>query len=179
MSKYRSKLAAVISENCPPTLLQKLQKDGCDCENTAPHLPAKTVKTHYGSYDSTLGGAFSKIDGETCPDGQGASQGGDFENMPPRPPAKTARSPFGSYDSTQGSPFPEIEEAGEPDALPDPKMERRRQWLLAELRRHPEVQRVFLVDGDSDPVRVALGIRGKGTCELTIPAGRWDPIKFR
>jgi hypothetical protein len=65
------------------------------------------------------------------------------------------------------------------DALRDPAQERRRQAVLQRLREHPDVARAFETEEDSEGnMRVALAVRGKGTCELVIAADRWDPIKF-
>jgi hypothetical protein len=66
----------------------------------------------------------------------------------------------------------------DPQALADPAQERRRLTALEMLRRHPEITRAVVVDGDADPVRVALAIRNVGTCELLIPRDRWDPFRF-
>lgn len=65
-----------------------------------------------------------------------------------------------------------------PEAPPNPGMERRRRAVLRMLRDNPEVERAWMADGDLDPVRVALAVRGVGTCELTIAAGRWDEFRF-
>lgn len=66
----------------------------------------------------------------------------------------------------------------QPD-IPSDIMERRRKWLLRQLQERPEIQTAFLVDeANVGPVKVALGIRGIGTCELLIPRDRWDPAGF-
>ncbi len=54
-----------------------------------------------------------------------------------------------------------------------------RSRLLAHLAVDPELVRAFeVVDPDSDPVRVAVAIRGVGSCELLIRQERWDPVEF-
>ena len=60
----------------------------------------------------------------------------------------------------------------------DAAMEQRRQRVLAMLERRPEIERAYLVDGDSDPVRVALAVRAVGSCELQIARDRFDPIEL-
>lgn len=34
----------------------------------------------------------------------------------------------------------------------------------------------MVCDAEGDPVPVAVAIRGKGTCEVHIPAARFDPF---
>ncbi len=64
------------------------------------------------------------------------------------------------------------------DTLPDAGMERRRQAVLRMLSKHPEISRAEIADAEEDPVRIALGVRGVGSCELTVPASKWCPFQF-
>jgi len=61
-------------------------------------------------------------------------------------------------------------------ALHDPAAEARRQRVLAVLAENPALRLAVVCDGEGDPVPVAIGIRDKGTCEVHIPATRFDPI---
>lgn len=87
-------------------------------------------------------------------------------------------------NSTIGAQGAHAQETGErapkqdSDTLSDEAMERRRQAVLRLLRESPEITRATVADGDLDPVRVALAVRGIGTCELTIAADKWDPLQF-
>ena len=61
------------------------------------------------------------------------------------------------------------------DPLPDPAAEARRQRVLAMLAKRPCSRYAVVVDNpDTDPVILALAIRDKGTCELRIPAAKFD-----
>ena len=61
------------------------------------------------------------------------------------------------------------------DLLPNPAAEARRQRVLAILAENPNIRRAVLVDNsDTDPVLLTLAIRGQATCELAIPAGKFD-----
>ena len=62
------------------------------------------------------------------------------------------------------------------DALPDPAAEARRQRVLAMLAESPARRIAVVCDGEGDPVPVAIAIRDKGTCEVQIPAVRFDPF---
>ncbi len=64
------------------------------------------------------------------------------------------------------------------DTLPDADMEHRRRSVLKMLAQNPEIEQAWVAAGETDPVRVHLAIRGKGTCELTIAADRWDEFTF-
>lgn len=64
----------------------------------------------------------------------------------------------------------------ESDALPDPAAEARRQRVLAKLADNPALRLAVVCDGEGDPVPVAVAIRDKGTCEVHIPAARFDPF---
>jgi hypothetical protein len=64
------------------------------------------------------------------------------------------------------------------EPLPDAGMEKRRRYVLRMLEQNPEINRATMADGDADPVRVHLAVRGVGTCELSIAADRWDEFKF-
>ena len=60
--------------------------------------------------------------------------------------------------------------------MPDPAAEGRRQRALAMLAGNPALRLAVVCDGQGDPVPVAVAIRGKGTCEVLIPAARFDPF---
>ena len=69
------------------------------------------------------------------------------------------------------------------DVLPDPAAEARRQRVLDMLDERPGIRYAAAVDNpDTDPVIVALGIRGAMqdgsivTCELRIPREKYDPF---
>ena len=62
------------------------------------------------------------------------------------------------------------------ESLPDPAAEGRRQRVLAMLADNPARRLAVVCDGQGDPVPVAVAIRGKGTCEVLIPAARFDPF---
>ena len=64
------------------------------------------------------------------------------------------------------------------DPLPDPAMEVRRRHVLAMLAERPDIRYAVLTDTQSDPeaVILALAIRGRATCELRIPRGKYDPF---
>ncbi len=63
------------------------------------------------------------------------------------------------------------------DPLPDPAMEARRHRVLAMLTERPDIKYAMLVDNPAaDPVLLALAIRGQATCELAIPAAKFDPF---
>ena len=62
------------------------------------------------------------------------------------------------------------------ESLPDPAAEGRRQRVLAKLADNPALRLAVVCDGQGDPVPVAVAIRGKGTCEVLIPAARFDPF---
>ena len=60
--------------------------------------------------------------------------------------------------------------------LPDPAMEARRQRVLAMLAENPALRLAVVCDGEGDPVPIAIAIRNKGTCEVHIPAARFDSL---
>ena len=64
------------------------------------------------------------------------------------------------------------------DTLPDPAAEARRQRVLGMLAERPDIRYAVLTDTQSDPeaVILALAIRGRATCELRIPRGKYDPF---
>ena len=63
------------------------------------------------------------------------------------------------------------------EPLPDSAAEARRQSVLAMLAERPSIRYAVVVDDpDTDPVIVALGIRGQATCELAIPRAKFDPF---
>lgn len=59
-------------------------------------------------------------------------------------------------------------------SLSDPEAEARRQRVVAMLAAHPALRLAVVCDGQGDPVPVAVAIRDKGTCEVLIPAARFD-----
>jgi len=66
--------------------------------------------------------------------------------------------------------------ANEGDPLPDPAAKARRQRVLAKLADNPALRLAVVCDAEGDPVPVAVAIRDKGTCEVHIPAARFDPF---
>lgn len=62
------------------------------------------------------------------------------------------------------------------EALPDPAAESRRQRVVAMLAANPMLRLAVVCDGEGDPVPVAVAIRDNGTCEVHIPAARFDPF---
>ena len=61
------------------------------------------------------------------------------------------------------------------EPLSDPAKEARRQRVLAMLAERPGIKYAVVVGNpDTDPVLVALAIRDVGTCELAIPAAKFD-----
>ena len=54
--------------------------------------------------------------------------------------------------------------------------EARRQRVLAMLAANPLLRLAVVCDAEGDPVPVAVAIRDKGTCEVLIPAARFDPF---
>ena len=54
--------------------------------------------------------------------------------------------------------------------------EARRARVLAMLIADPSLRIAVACDGEGDPVPVAVAIRDKGTCEVLIPADRFDPF---
>lgn len=44
------------------------------------------------------------------------------------------------------------------------------------LEGNPALRLAVICDGEGDPVPVAVAIRDKGTCEVLIPASRFDPF---
>jgi hypothetical protein len=56
--------------------------------------------------------------------------------------------------------------------------ERRRRLVLERLEANPELMHVFVVDDSTDPVIVAVAVRGIATAELAIDRERWDPFRF-
>lgn len=61
----------------------------------------------------------------------------------------------------------------------DTPAEARRQRVLAILAENPNIGRAVLVDDpDTDPVLLTLAIRAQATCELAIPAVKFDPFEL-
>jgi hypothetical protein len=69
----------------------------------------------------------------------------------------------------------EFSEKGAPSELTKPAAEERRRRVLAKLAANPARRLAVVCDGEGDPVPVAVAIRDKGTCEVLIPAARFDP----
>lgn len=69
--------------------------------------------------------------------------------------------------------------AGDPSDVSrasDPAAEIRRRRVLAKLAANPTLRIAVVCDGEGDPVPVAVAIRDKGTCEVLIPAERFDGL---
>lgn len=66
------------------------------------------------------------------------------------------------------------------DAPPaDLALEARRERVLAMLDGRTDTRYAVLVDNpDTDPVLLTLAIRGQATCDLTIPAAKFDVFKL-
>ena len=62
------------------------------------------------------------------------------------------------------------------NSLSDRAAEARRQRVLAKLAGNSALRIAIVCDGEGDPVPVTVGIRDKGTCEVYIPAARFDPF---
>ena len=67
-------------------------------------------------------------------------------------------------------------DTGQLDVLPDKAAQARRQRVLAKLAANPALRLAVVCDAEGDPVSVAVAIRDKGTCEVLIPAARFDPF---
>jgi len=95
----------------------------------------------------------------------------DAKARPPRPaaPAKLrVRGPLGPIGPSKR------QASGNP--LSAEAMERRRLRAVALLEANPERRLAVVCDDEGDPVPVAVAIRGKGTCEVHIPAARFGPF---
>ena len=70
--------------------------------------------------------------------------------------------------------------ATEPQGVRKPKLghesERRRRRVVSMLAKNPALLVAVVCEGEGDSVPVAVGIRGKGTCEVQIPACQFDPF---
>lgn len=62
------------------------------------------------------------------------------------------------------------------DLQADPGAEARRDRAIAMLTATPALRLAVICDGEGDPIAVAVAIRDKGTCEVLIPASRFDPF---
>jgi hypothetical protein len=58
-----------------------------------------------------------------------------------------------------------------------PAQEAARRQVLAKLKNHPSVKRAFCNRFEDGTLIVTLAIRGVGTCDLLIPAERFDSSK--
>ena len=68
-----------------------------------------------------------------------------------------------------------LQETGDTKPLPDPETDARRQRVLAMLSEQPGIKYAVVVDDpDTDPVILALAIRGRATFELRIPREKYD-----
>lgn len=67
----------------------------------------------------------------------------------------------------------------DPDGYPplSPAQEAARRWVLAKLKKHPNVKRTFCNRFEDGALIITLAIRDVGTCELLIPAERFDSSK--
>lgn len=68
--------------------------------------------------------------------------------------------------------------AAEVAKLPPPGLDDRRRVVLDRLAADPGARVAWTCtdDGVTDPVRLTLAIRGKGTCELAIPRAKFDAL---
>lgn len=66
------------------------------------------------------------------------------------------------------------------DELPiETETKARRNSVLGILAEHPDTRYAVLVDDpDTDPLLLTLAIRGQATCELAIPAAKFDPFEL-
>src|SRR5436190_1165907 len=64
----------------------------------------------------------------------------------------------------------------EEELASDPDGNSRRDRALAQLTMNPALHLAVVCDGEGDPMPVAVAIRDKGTCEIEIPAARFDPF---
>lgn len=102
----------------------------------------------------------------------------DTGNLATAIPAISATQPKGEAATVARIATVAVANPREPkaDASPDPAMERRRQRVIGILAGNPDMRIAVVCDGQGDPVPVAVAIRGKGTCEVLIPAARFDPF---
>ena len=57
------------------------------------------------------------------------------------------------------------------------QLEGRRAGVLAELRQNAGIRcAIEVIDADSDPVIIAIGIRSVATFEINVPQARYDPF---
>lgn len=89
----------------------------------------------------------------------------DFGRTATQRTDKADKSPSVSFVSAQGRHISE-----------NPAAEARRRRVLAKLADNPALRIAVVCDGEDDPVPVAVAIRDKGTCEVHIPAARFDPF---
>lgn len=91
----------------------------------------------------------------------------------------SGRSP--EFEATEVSEAPFV-----PFVAPDPEqlreiqaMESRRRNVRSALAASPDIRYAIVADDpETDPVILALAIRGVGTCELSIPKANFDPFKL-
>lgn len=57
------------------------------------------------------------------------------------------------------------------------QIESRRDWVLATLRENPGIRyAIEVIDPDTDPVVICIGIRSIATFEIKVPQARYDPF---
>jgi hypothetical protein len=114
--------------------------------------------------------------------------------VPPRGTCKTSESPSAgsagaspariqvestpSAGSAGASPV-HIDSSDADDSMPlSVAQEAARRWVLAKLKNHPSVTRAFCNRFEDGALIITLAIRDVGTCELLIPAERFDSSKL-
>lgn len=77
---------------------------------------------------------------------------------------------------------PELRErilAHRAEVLVELRLEQFRDQVWQALQDRPDKVKYFeVLAPDEDPVRLVLAIRGVGTCDLLIAAGKWNPFRF-
>jgi hypothetical protein len=93
-------------------------------------------------------------------------------------PAKAANNEQASGEPLAGLAALALANPTEPEveSLLDSAAEGRRQRALKMLADNPVLRLAVVCDGSGDPVPVTVAIRDKGTCEVLIPAARFDPF---
>ena len=57
------------------------------------------------------------------------------------------------------------------------KLEKRRAWVLKTLHESPDIRcAIEVIDPDTDPVILSIGIRSVATFEINVPQVRYDPF---
>jgi hypothetical protein len=99
----------------------------------------------------------------------------DKFKVPTRGTCKTSESPSAASAGTAPAHI-HSSEAGADEQL-SPAQESARRQVLAELKAHPTVRRAFCTRFEDGALIVTLAIRDVGTCDLLIPAERFDSSK--